>query len=295
MNGHTNAIITASYAPDFERCRILCESMDRHAKGYHKHYILVDEPDLDLFSQLATERRVILTDTQLLPWWLWRLPKALSPKGRRVWVSPATAPLHGWHVQQLMRIAVARLIPEDGLLYCDSDTAFVKPFDLNDMWQGEAMRLWREDGGASIAKNDHLQWEGHAARALGIAPESRADHNYVCSFVTWRRQTVLDMCDHMERAHGRSWFSVVGWSRKFSECMLYGAYVHGVLKGAGHWVDPVSYCPMRWFNPAPDRAELQAFVEGLSNHEVALGVQSFIPLAASDFRDAVLGRSAKAA
>ena len=136
-----NAIITASYAPDFERCAILCETMDRHASGYECHYLLVDQPDVALFSRLAGPKRRILTDLQLLPWWMRRVPEAVSPKGRRVWVSPLTMPLHGWHVQQIKRIAVAHHLDVDGLFYCDSDTAFVRPFDVNDIrpkrpWDG---------------------------------------------------------------------------------------------------------------------------------------------------------------
>lgn len=284
----TNAIITASYAPDFPRCKVLCETMDMHASGYECHYILVDVPDVALFKQLEGPKRKIITDRELLPWWLYRPPKMLSPKGRRIWVSPLTVPLHGWHVQQIMRIAVAKLISEDGLLYCDSDTAFVKPFDVNSIWDGETMRLWREDDGALIAKNDHLLWKAQAGRALGIAPEDQLDHNYVCSFVTWKRQTVLDMCAHMEKTHGRSWISIVGSSRKFSECMLYGAYVDATLNGDGHKAFPVSLCPMHWLNPAPTPEQLDELIAQLGEEEVAFGVQSFIPFETEIFRKAVL-------
>jgi Family of unknown function (DUF6492) len=289
-----NAIITASYAPDFERCKILCETMDRHATGYECHYILVDAPDLDLFRELEGPKRRLIADTELLPWWFRRLPAAISPKRRRLWLSPGTVPLHGWHVQQIMRIAVARLLDVDGLLYCDSDTAFVRPFDVGEIWVDGKMRLYREDGGAATARNDHLQWAAHAAAAFGLDEKNRNDHNYVCSFVTWKRQTVLDMCAHMEKVRNRHWISVVGSTRKFSECMLYGAYVDGVLDGAGHVADPVTLCPMQWFNPAPSFREMQELVGRLEDSQVAVGVQSFIPVAAEEFREAVtgLGRAA---
>lgn len=283
-----NAIITASYAPDFERCRVLCETMDKHASGYECHYILVDAPDRELFAQLEGPKRRVLTDTVLLPWWFRRMPAMLSPRRRRVWVSPVTAPLHGWQVQQLMRIAVAAHLDVDGLLYCDSDTAFVRPFDVGDIWTGDTMRLYRQDGGARTARNDHAHWAEHAASTFGL--EGPREDDYVCSFVSWRRQTVVDMCAYMERVHrGRHWLSVVGASRKFSECMLYGAYVDGVLHGEGHAIDPVTYCPMQWFNPPPGLAEMRAFVEGLEDRQVAIGIQSFIPVALQDFRAAVMG------
>ncbi|WP_018688685.1 DUF6492 family protein [Ahrensia kielensis] len=285
----TNAIITASYAPDFERCKILCESMDRYATGYECHYILVDVPDLALFKQLEGPKRKIITDKQLLPWWLYRVPKLLSPNGRRVWVSPLTVPLHGWHVQQIKRIAVAFLLTEDALLYCDSDTVFVKPFNVQDIWHGDALRLWREEKGALFAESDHLQWKAHAGRALSIPEAEQSEHNYVCTFLSWNRQTVIDMCDHMATKHGRPWISVIGANRKFSECMLYGAYVDSILKGAGHWGTDVMLCPMCWFDPAPSDEELIKFMNDLTQEQVAFGVQSFIPMDPQKFRELTSG------
>lgn len=284
-----NAIITASYAPDFERCAILCETMDRHATGYDCHYLLVDEPDVPLFKRLEGPKRRILTDSQLLPWWLRRMPAAISPKRRRVWVSPLTAPLHGWHTQQIMRIAVAHHIDADGLLYCDSDTAFVRHFDAGDIWNGGDMRLYRDEDGVSVAESDHASWAEHAARSLQLPAGKPNPHNYVCSFVTWKRQTVLDMCAHIEKVRRRPWVSVVGSTRKFSECMLYGAYVDSVLGGAGHFHDAETYCPMQWCDPAPTRSQIDQMIDDLSARQVAIGIQSFIPLAATDFRTAVTG------
>ena len=284
-----NAIVTASYAPDFERCAVLCETIDCLASGYECHYLLVDAPDRDLFSRLEGPKRRIVTDTELLPWWLRRVPAALSPGGRRLWIGPATVPLHGWHVQQIMRIAIAHRLDVDGLLYCDSDTALVRPFDVDDIWNDGAMRLYREVDGALTARAEHLDWARHAGRSLGLAGGDTNRHDYVCSFVSWRRQTVLDMCAHIEKVRGRHWISVVGSSRKFSECMLYGAYVDAVLGGAGHFYDTMTYCPMRWFKPAPSRAELAAMLDNLEQGQVAIGVQSFLPIPADEFRDVVTG------
>jgi hypothetical protein len=284
-----NAIITASYAPDFERCAILCETMDRHATGYECHYLLVDGPDRELFARLEGPKRRILTDHELLPWWLRRMPAAISPKRRRVWVSPMTVPLHGWHIQQIMRIAIAHKLDVDGLLYCDSDTAFVRDFDVDEMWHGDTMRLYREDNGAITAKADHLAWVSHAEHTLGLPEGASQRHDYICSFVSWKRQTVVDMCDHIEKVRGRSWVSVIGAGRKFSECFLYGNYVDTILKGAGHYHDPVTYCPMKWFRPAPTRAEMDAMLDELQDGQVAIGVQSFLPVAADEFRDVITG------
>lgn len=291
-----NAIVTASHAPDFERCAILCETIDRHVTGYTTHYLLVDTVDEALFRRLEGPRRRVITEAALLPSWLRRMPAALSPGGRRVWVSPFTLPLHGWHVQQIKRIAIAGLVDDDGLLYCDSDTAFVRPYDLSDMWAGDAMRLYRRDHGAQVARiGDHMRWAAHAGRALGIAQDRRQDHDYVGQFIGWKRRTVLDMCARMQRLHGRHWIAVIGRTRKFSECMLYGAYVDGVLGGAGHAVVDTPSCAIRWFDPAPTDAELGDMIDGLDASQVGVGVQSFVAMEPERFRAAVLGGRAAVA
>lgn len=281
-----NAIVTASYAPDFERCRILCETIDRQATGYDCHYILVDAPDADLFRQLEGPKRRVVLDTELLPWWLKRMPAALSPGGRRLWLSPVTAPLHGWHVQQLKRIAIAAHVEEDGLLYCDSDTALVKPFDVDSIWEGDDIRFFREQDAPTDA--DHPRWVRHTARALGLRGDIRNDSSYVTTFLAWKRRTVLDMCDHIERTHHRPWISVVGSTRKFSECTLYGWFVDEVLQGEGHAATSTMLCPMKWADPTPSEAELEAFIAELQPEQVAVGVQSFIPMDVEKFRSVVV-------
>ena len=281
----TNAIITASFHRDFERCALLCESIDRHARGHEAHYILVDGPDVALFRRLEGPRRKIIGERDILPWWMVRIPDPRAP-ARRLWVSPFTQPLNGWQVQQIMRIAIAHKLAVDGLLYCDSDTAMIRPFDLAEIWDGDTIRMFREDEGVSTAADDHAVWHSHARKALGLEGGVAGGHNYVCSFVTWKRQTVIDMCHHMQTTHRRNWVAVVGRSRRFSECMLYGTYVDAVIGGEGHAPHGESLCPMQWFEPAPTEAELLAFVDALDPAAAGFGVQSFIPVPLDSFRRA---------
>lgn len=289
MNSRSNAIVTATWQRDFERCAILCETIDRYATGYDCHYLLIDEIDRPLFRALEGPKRRLISDLELLPWWFRRLPLALSPQRRRVWISAVTRPLHGWHVQQLKRIAVARLVSEDALFFCDSDTAFVRPYDLSRLWKGDDLRLYRLDHGAPAAQSDHMEWIRHAGETLGLAPARLSDHDYVGSFIAWRRQAMVDMCEHIERVHGRSWITVIGRSRRFSECMIYGAYVDGVLEGKGVWHDSQQLCAIHWCDPAPTDAEMALLVEGVGETQAGIGVQSFVPMEPGRFRRFVLG------
>ncbi|TGQ55063.1 hypothetical protein EN836_08165 [Mesorhizobium sp. M1C.F.Ca.ET.193.01.1.1] len=271
------AVVTASYAPDFERCRLLCETMDRHVTGVARHYILVEHRDVALFRQLEGSRRTVVDERDLLPRWLRVFDDPLSLFHRRVWLSFRTQPLRGWHVQQLRRIAVAAHAGEDVLVFCDSDVAFLKPFDAGAFWRDGKARLFRRDGVlANDGHDEHRIWSRNAGSALGIDPAKRSADDYISTLIAWRRETVNAMCERIEKAHGRDWVSVVGSARKFSECMIYGRYVDDVLAGAGHFHDSVEFCRVHWNGEALSDEEFCRFVDAMAPEQVAIGMQSFI-------------------
>ncbi|RUU13645.1 hypothetical protein EOD23_03845 [Mesorhizobium sp. USDA-HM6] len=271
------AVVTASYAPDFERCRLLCETMDRHLTGVARHYILVEHRDAALFRQLEGSRRTIVDERDLLPRWLRVFDDPLSLFRRRIWLSFRTQPLRGWHVQQLRRIAIAMDAREDVLVFCDSDVAFLKPFDANAFWRDGKVRLFRRDGAlANDGHDEHRIWSRNAGLALGIDPTKTSTHDYISTLIAWRRETVNAMCERIEETHGRDWVSVVGSARKFSECMLYGRYVDDVLEGAGHFHGSAEFCRVHWNGQALSDEEFHRFVDAMAPGQVAIGMQSFI-------------------
>ena len=273
----TAAIVTASYAPDFERCRLLCETLDRHVSGAAHHYILVEHRDIELFRQLETGRRTVVDERDLLPRWLHAFDDPLSLFRRRVWLSLKTQPLRGWHVQQLRRIAISAHAGEDVLIFCDSDVAFLKPFDCGAFWRDGKTRLFRRDGVlANEGHEEHRIWSRNAASALGIDPSRTSTNDYISTLIAWRRDTVLAMCGAIERVHGRNWVEVVGSARKFSECMIYGRYVDDLLQGASHFHGSEEFCRVHWTGEALSDDEFRRFVAAMAPEQVAIGMQSFI-------------------
>jgi hypothetical protein len=273
----TAAIVTASYAPDFERCRLLCETLDRHVSGAAHHYILVEHRDVRLFRQLENSRRSIVDERDLLPRWLHAFDDPLSLFRRRVWLSLKTMPLRGWHVQQLRRIAIAAHASEDVLIYCDSDVAFLKPFDCGSFWSGGKVRLFRRDEVLSgEGHEEHRIWSRNAGSTLGIVASKGSTHDYIATLIAWRRQTVVSMCEQIEKTHGRDWVAVIGSVRKFSECMIYGRYVDDGLAGAGHFHASEEFCRVHWTGEALSDDEFRRFVAAMAPQQVAIGMQSFI-------------------
>lgn len=270
-------MVTASYAHDFERCRLLCETMDRHVSGFSHHYLLVEQRDVALFRQLQGPRRSVIDERDLLPKWLRAFDDPSSLFRRRIWLSLKTMPLRGWHVQQLRRIAIAAKAAEDLLVFCDSDVVFLKPFDCSAFQREGKVRLFRRDdallGGHG---GDHLTWSRNAGRALGIASPEASPHDYISTLIAWRRQSVLDMCARIEACHGRHWVEVIGAARKFSECMLYGRFVDELAAGQGHFHGREEFCRVHWTGAALSEAQFAAFMDGLATEQVAIGMQSFI-------------------
>lgn len=272
-----NALVTASYAPDFRRCQLLCETIDRFVTGYTKHYILVEHRDIALFKQLETPNRIIIDENDLLPGWIRPFPDPTNFGRRRIWLSPKTMPLRGWHMQQLRRIAIAKYTDDDALIYIDSDVTFLKPFDCASFWRGNTMRLFRRDGDLlRPVPGDQLIWSENAGNLLGVTPVSIAGHDYIGTLIAWRRDVVIGMCNLIEKRSGKHWVAAIGRTRKFSECMIYGRYVDEVLNARGHYHDGEEFCRIHWSAPAPTDAELVKFVEEMAPYQVAIGIQSFL-------------------
>lgn len=280
------AIVTASYDKDFERCKLLCETIDTYASGFTNHYILVEARDVALFRQLAGPRRIIVDERELLPSWLRAFPDPTTWGRRRIWLSLKTKPLRGWHVQQLRRIAIANHVQEDAFFYIDSDVAFVRPFDCNSLWQKDRLRLLVRPGalGGSQARQEHLIWSANTARLLGLEASPHALDDYIGTLIGWRRDAILGMCERIEQQNHMHWVAALGRTRRFSECMLYGRYVDDVLKGAGHFHATSDLCRVYWVAPPPTEDEFRTFIAELEPEQVAIGMQSFLGFPPADIR-----------
>lgn len=280
------AIMTASYVADFERCGLLCESMDRFATGDWHHYLLVERNDVDLFKRLSGPRRTVVSEAELFPVWLRSFPEPLNPR-RRVWLSPFSLPLRGWHSQQLRRMAMARHVEADALLSIDSDVVLVRPFDPGNLWTDGGLRMYRVVDGALQATPGHLRWLAHAGDLLGLTRHPDPANDYISNMVPWRVDTARALLDHIEQRTGKGWMRAVISSRDISECMIYGRFVDEVLGGRGHVADPRSLSHVLWFRETfpQTREGLEEFMRGISDDQVAIGVQSFVGHSISEIRD----------
>ncbi|KQT54084.1 hypothetical protein ASG43_00125 [Aureimonas sp. Leaf454] len=270
------AIVTPSYSGDFERCRLLCESIDRRVTGYTDHYILVEKGDLDLFEALAGPRRRIVDERSILPAWLTVVPDPLSLGRRRLWLSPYGLPLRGWHVQQLRKIAMAALLDEDAVLFCDSDTVFVREADIGDQWTEGRLAFFRKPGAIGSDMAEHLAWSARAGRLLGTKEET-THTDYIAQAVAWRGDTVRGMIGRIESISGRSWAAAVAARRTFSEYLFYGRYVDEIEQRPDrHAPIDTPLCLGCWTGATLAGQNIETFFRQAGPYQPVVGIQSFI-------------------
>ncbi len=274
------AVITPSYRGDFERCRLLCKSMDAFLTGNWHHYIIVETVDLKLFQPLAGTHRTILEMEKLLPSSFHHLARIPIINNRSLWFSWGTRFMAGWHVQQLIKMEMAFQLQETGMLYCDSDVFFVRPLDVSSLSENHQYRIYVNPVLANEDTISNPKYISVSARILGIKENVFPSATYVDNLVTWHSPTVRAMCAHITQLSGRDWRVTLGREIFLSEYSLYGLYVDRISIDRSHFrVDHASLCKTFWHRNAIDDTELEKFCSEVSGSLVALGVQSFAGVA----------------
>lgn len=271
------AIITPSYRGDFERCRLLCESLDLFVTGNWHHYIVVESIDMKMFSILAGPNRSILEMESLLPKSIHHLARIPIINNRSLWYSWRTGFMLGWHVQQLVKMEMAFRVKEPGLLYCDSDVFFVRPFDVANLVTEGRYRFFRTAVSYDEANITNPKFTTASARQLGLETKPYPCPTYVENLVPWHAATTRNLCEHIAQVSGRDWRITLGRDIIISEYTLYGLYIERVLKNSSSFqIFHDGLCKTIWVKTELDDRALDQFFENLEPHIVAIGVQSFV-------------------
>lgn len=264
------AIITPSYAPDFYRCQLLCQSIDSFVEPLVNHYIIVDRDDLSLFRQIESPHRHIIAKESLLPWWFKRLPLA-----QNLWISLKTIPVRGWLIQQIIKIAAAQQIKEEISVFIDSDVVFVRPLNLNSFIRDDKVRLFREPLGNELQKKIQYKWHREASRLLNLQNVDLQIPDYIGQIITWKRSHVIQLCNYLEKLSGKSWLEVLANSWHISEYVLYGIFIDRILKDRSeHYYDPQIISHDYWNPIFLDKQELENFIKQIQPEHVAIMISA---------------------
>ena len=271
-------IITPSYKPDFARCRLLTESIDKFAPSDIHHYIVVDQKDFKLFQQLSNHNhnRTLITVESVLPWWIQKIP--LIKNG---WFSLKTLPIRNWLIQQIVKLEIANHIREDVLIFVDSDVAFVRPFDYRHFIKGEKVKLFKENIPLSLWNTKiEYSWYNSATSLLKLPQLTEFSDqnpviNYVGNFIIWKRDNVLKLHQHIEQVTQKSWIKAIPSYWNFSEYILYGIFVDQVLKeNSGHYWDSHKVSHDYWGTTPLNEKQLQQFFQEIPSECFSVMISS---------------------
>lgn len=281
------SIITPSFHRDLEACRLLCETLDRYATGFADHYLVVPPDDLSLFAPLAGPHRHIVAERSILPTTLVPLP--FKWKGRRYQWAPGALPVYGWHIQQVLKFAMAMAQPNPRVMFVDSDNFLVRPFDVAAYAGGATTPYWIERGAIGPGEADHVTWLRTAHRLLGLPEPALPGDDHIGNMIVWDVASVRQTLNLIEATTGLRWWVALLRARHFSEYLIYGAAVAADpgLKARHHEIGEHP-CLTYWNGPALDAAGLAALAAKLGPHQSALGVQSFTGTSIDILRDFAL-------
>jgi hypothetical protein len=282
------ALLTPTYGRDLELCALLCESVDRHVRSFSKHYLLVADCDLPLFSSFASERRAVLPASKFLPDWLRPLPRIVQRKRRQFWWSSRAWPVSGWHVQQLLKVAATIALPHQRYCILDSDVVFFRDFDLACFQSPKPIPLLTMPGQVTASDIRHSRWVETTHRLLGLpAPELPAA-DFIGHVMFWDQQAARAMASRIEIVTGLDWMEALCRTREISEYMLYGYFVRnhpGFSKA--HIPTSSTPCISYWNQPRLDRNALNQLLRRAGKDDVAFSVASFSGTPVETIRAAV--------
>lgn len=281
----TFALVTPSYRGDFERCALLVESVQRFVPKV-PHYLLVDRRDLAVFEPLAGEQTHVLAAESMLPWWIFRPPLVdkwfMNLKGM---------PVRNWIFQQLVKLSVDRVCNEDVLIYLDSDIVFLRPFAPSSLVRDEKLALRR----VPFDDDNNRRWRQGAKELLGIPDADLPAVTYVSNLIPWRRDNLVALHDHIANLNGKPWLDCVLKHWSLSEYTIYGVFVEQVLgmEKAGHFPWTESIMALSWNNPFDSADQIDQFIDGMTDDEVAVMIHSKDGVPVSLIRECVERRWAE--
>jgi Family of unknown function (DUF6492) len=263
---HSFAIVTPTFIPDLKQCELLSESIDRLIPSV-PHYLIVDRRDRAAFNHLQRGRRRLIDSEEIIGKWTLRIP------GRKgYWVSLKAPPVRGWIMQQIKKIGVIKVIPERTLVFCDSDLAFFRHFDRNNLLVDGKIGLLD----VNFSNDDIRHWTATARRLLGLTAYHGDYRNHVGYMICWNRETVKAMQHCIETSTGLDWQVALSRTLSFSEYMLYGVFVRDVL-GYGEVDHAPSAVPLvkpAWGASLKLDSAIEAFFANFDSQTVAIMIHS---------------------
>jgi Family of unknown function (DUF6492) len=272
------AVITPSFAPDFELCADLHRSVLDYSPDSVHHHIIVPRSDLKLFGRLAGPRTHIRCETDLLPRSFVPVPFG----NFAVNLGRPFPPVRGWILQQVVKLAAVAASEDDVVLLVDSDIEFLRPFSVETFVRNGVVRFYRKPDEIDERRPRHMIWHRVARALLGLPPAEPAYTDYISSLLAWDPAIVRRMLARVTATTGRPWTTAIAGQLHFSEWTLYGVFVDDVIGvPAKSFASDDPLCLAYWDETPLNRDDAVDFLRGVRPTDVAamISAKSRTPLA----------------
>jgi Family of unknown function (DUF6492) len=265
------AVITKSFAPDFELCVALNRSVLDNSPHTVRHHIIVPRSDLKLFGRLAGPRANIQCEAEFLP----RTFVPVPFSNITVNLGRPFPPVRGWIKQQVVKLAAAAASEHDVVLIADSDVEFFRPFTAEMFVRDGKVRFFCKLNQIDKQLRRHMIWHRVARELLGLPPAEPPFPDYISSPIAWDPAIVRRMLARVTAITGRPWPTAIAAQLHFSECVLYGVFVDGVIGApANSFASDNSLCLVYWKSTPLNLDSAAQFIRGVRPTDIAAVIQS---------------------
>jgi hypothetical protein len=265
------AVITISFAPDFELCAALNRSVLDNSPDTVQHHIIVPRSDLKLFGRLAGPRTHIRCEADFLPRTFVPVPFI----NIKVNLGRPFPPVRGWIQQQVVKLAAVAASEDDVVLIADSDVEFFRPFTAEMFVRDGKVRFFRGPNQIDKRLPRHMIWHRVARALLGLPPAEPPYADYISSLVAWDPMIVRPMLARVTATTGRPWPTAIAGQLHFSEFVLHGVFVDGVIGApANSFASDDPLCLLYWEHAPLNLDSAARFIRGVRPTDVAALIQS---------------------
>ncbi|MCF2906677.1 DUF6492 family protein [Octadecabacter sp. CECT 8868] len=272
-------IVTCSTASDFELFAPLAASIDKHVDADVHHKVVVPRADLAMFAPLASARRSVIAQEDLLPSRLFKSPPFLKHLARLragfrrpFYLTSKAQVVRGWMLQQFLKIHMTQTSDAAAVLHVDSDVCFVRPFSAKDAFADGKVTMFWVQGNTRNPK--HSDWVEGSCKFLGVPTPIEHKAHYIENCVMWSTDVARAMVKRIEDTHEKTLFDVIVEAETMSEYYLYGLFADLFPDDAPLAREPVSYCNSYWPRSPGAAVSTEVFMRRLQPKHCAVAVQS---------------------
>lgn len=117
---------------------------------------------------------------------------------RTLWLTPRFKVVRGWILQQVIKLSADKLTDADGIVFVDSDVAFIRPFGTATFLRHNKLHLHREPDCMPHSDQRFQAWYDVAADLLGIARAPFRGESVIAGIFHWRRARLRELQSRIE-------------------------------------------------------------------------------------------------